>query len=350
MSVESLSYSNPARRTRGDVARWLLGALLTFALVVIIGVELFAWLLPQRLDNQDMSYVWLATISFFVRVFQLHIGVAGIILAAMLMVARWRRSACVAMLGSLVLLTPYARDFAPKHPPVPASKTFRLMSINLYFHNRDEAAILRSIAAADPDVIVLVEVTPWSLENVIQKHLLEKYQYVHQPPVDGVGMMLSRLPCTIGEPASNAGGSFGRQPVVFDIGGKEVAVYAEHLMSPGSPHLVMRNRGQVLLLAEIARAEKRAVVIAGDCNFSQLTPNAAALHRVGLRSAHELIGFGLGETWGPRWWPSVNWMPGVRIDHIWLSPQLTVTSSAVGLDTGSDHRPVIADIGVAAAQ
>jgi endonuclease/exonuclease/phosphatase (EEP) superfamily protein YafD len=69
-----------------------------------------------------------------------------------------------------------------------------------------------------------------------------------------------------------------------------------------------------------------------------------------MRSAHELVGFGLSNTWGPRWYPSLNWLPGVRIDHIWLSSELTATSSAVGLDTGSDHRPVIADIGISSGR
>jgi endonuclease/exonuclease/phosphatase (EEP) superfamily protein YafD len=347
-NMELPADSKSSRRGRMSVIRFVIGAMATLVLAGLIATELFAWLLLQTLDERDRWYVRFVAISFFVRVFQLHIGVGAILLSMLLGVVRWRRSAVLSLVTALTLLTPFVRDFAPKNPPAAASRTLRLMSINLYFQNRDEAAILRSIADADPDVIVFVEVTPWSLENVIQKHLLERYQYVHQPPVDTVGMMLTRLPHRIGKPAENAGGSFRRQPVVFDLGGKEIAVYAVHLVSPGHLWLVERNREQVMLLSEIAKAEKREMVIAGDCNFSQLTPNAAALHRAGMRTSHELIGFGLGNTWGPKWWPALNWLPGVRIDHVWLSPGLTVTSSKVGLDTGSDHRPVIANIAIAA--
>lgn len=334
------------RNGRGSI-HWWIGLLALAAIVFVGALELFAWLLPQRLDNVGGVYVWCASLSFFVRVFQLHIAAVVALLAAVLFVCRRRRFALGTLLFAMLLLAPFARDYLPKHPPAPASSTLRVMSMNLYYRNRDEAAIVRAIEAANPDVIVLVEVTPWSLENVIQKHLLSKYEYVNQPRFDGVGTVLSRVPYRIGDPAENEGGSFGRSPVLFDVGGREIALYAVHLVSPGHTWLIRQNRQQVLHLSEIVRAEKRPAIIAGDCNFSQLTPNAAALHDVGMRSAHELIGFGLGNTWGPRWYPSINWLPGVRIDHIWLSKELTATRSEVGLDTGSDHRPVIADIAVA---
>ena len=315
-------------------------------LLALIGIELVAWLLPQRLEDDGRWYVRLASISLYVRVFQFHLGLGAIALAVWMFIARWRRSAALAVIVAGAMLLPYARDFAPKNPPASISPTFRLMSINLYFKNFDEAAIMHSIDTANPDVIVLIEVTEWAKVNIIRKHLLGRYDYVTQPWAEGAGIVMSRLPYRIGEPASNENGSFGRNPVLLNVKGTEVALYGVHLLSPGSAGLVERNRLQVTMFSGIARAETHPMIIAGDCNFSQLTPNAAAFHRAGLRSSHELVGFGLGDTWGPKWWPLLNRLPGVRIDHIWLSPGLTATSHAVGLDTGSDHRPVIADIGL----
>ena len=346
--MEAPNGTSAKRATIARRIRRVVGAFATLTLMGVIAAELFAWLLPQQLENDGHWYVCCVTISFFVRVFQLHVALGTIVLGAILLAARWRWVAFAALVCALSLLAPYARDFAPKHPPAVAGKTLRLMSINLYFHNENEQAIMRSIDDADPDVLVLVEVTPWSFANVIHKHLLERYQYVVQPPIWGVGTVLSRVPFRIGEPARNAGGSFGRSPVVFDVNGTDVALYAVHLVSPGHAWLVEQNRKQVAHFAGIAAAETRPMVIVGDCNFTQLTPNAAALHRAGFRSSHELVGLGLGNTWGPRWWPSLDWLPGVRIDHIWLSPRLTATSQRVGIDTGSDHRPIIAEIGLTA--
>jgi endonuclease/exonuclease/phosphatase (EEP) superfamily protein YafD len=42
----------------------------------------------------------------------------------------------------------------------------------------------------------------------------------------------------------------------------------------------------------------------------------------------------------------MQWLPGVRIDHIFVSNQLTFTQFFVGEHDGSDHLPIVADVGV----
>ena len=63
-----------------------------------------------------------------------------------------------------------------------------------------------------------------------------------------------------------------------------------------------------------------------------------------MADGFELAGHGRGSTWPvePQW---MQWLPGVRIDHVFVSPQLTCTQFIVGEYDGSDHLPVIADIG-----
>ena len=43
----------------------------------------------------------------------------------------------------------------------------------------------------------------------------------------------------------------------------------------------------------------------------------------------------------------LRWFPGIRLDHIFLSKELTSTQSRTGTGAGSDHRPVIAETGFA---
>ena len=59
----------------------------------------------------------------------------------------------------------------------------------------------------------------------------------------------------------------------------------------------------------------------------------------------DIAGVGRGSTWPvlPRW---RAWLPGVRIDHVFLTPQLTCTRDAVGGFDGSDHLPIYADVGL----
>ena len=93
------------------------------------------------------------------------------------------------------------------------------------------------------------------------------------------------------------------------------------------------------------RAETLPVIAAGDFNFTQETPNEAALKNVGLQDGFEQSGQGRGSTWpvDPPW---MQWLPGVRIDHIFVSRQLTCTHFFVGGYDGLDHLPIVADVGV----
>jgi len=70
---------------------------------------------------------------------------------------------------------------------------------------------------------------------------------------------------------------------------------------------------------------------------------AARIHALGLRDAHDLAGFGRGATWPVRrWW---RYVPGLRLDHIYVSDAFAVTESRTGVGRGSDHRPVSATLG-----
>ena len=91
-------------------------------------------------------------------------------------------------------------------------------------------------------------------------------------------------------------------------------------------------------------------MIVGDFNFTQMTAEYGRLRAAGLRSTHDLAGYGVGNTWGPKWYPWLNRLPGVRIDQMLISRELTATAHHVGGDTGSDHRPIIAEVGFAAGR
>jgi endonuclease/exonuclease/phosphatase (EEP) superfamily protein YafD len=158
-------------------------------------------------------------------------------------------------------------------------------------------------------------------------------------------MILSRVPFHEDRPVARFERGHTRVPVVFTLDGKELVMYPVHLLSPGKLSLVAEHREQIREFLEIERQEKRPMVIVGDCNMTPQTPNFQALRNVGFRSTYELAGFGLCNTWGPRWWPRLYKLPGVQIDQMLLQPPLTAKWHHVGLDTGSDHRPIVAEIG-----
>lgn len=304
-----------------------------------------AWAWPEAVvDASDTIEGYCELFLFYTRVFQLHLGLAACGATAIVLLASrgWKRPFACALLSAAILL-PYAREYVPKQPPPAATRTLRVMSMNLFAINTDAAKIRAAIDAEDPDVIVACEVTEWS-EAAVFRPLASRYRYARHPNYDNGAYVISRVPFE--NDRSSVGGA--RRPLLFQIDGREFAMYPVHLTSPGNRSHLMRNRTQTAALAAVVAAETRPMMVVGDCNFTQMTGEYQTLRAAGLRSTHDLVGFGVGHTWGPKWRPRLNRLPGVRIDQMLISRELTATTHHVGGDTGSDHRPIVAEVGFAA--
>lgn len=320
-------------------------------LLLAVGLgTLFAFAVALWLDG-DVSAVSglrlrMAAAVFFFRVFQYHLAGAMLIIGLLALLIRYRRIAAFNLLLALLMAWPLLRAYLPKSPPPVAGKTLKIYSANLFTVNRQAAAVIGSIKAEDPDVIVLLEVTPWS-HALMMREFGASYPHQHRPHYNGGGMVFSRVPFKEDAPVVKLKGNHSRVPLVFDLDGRELAIYPVHLLSPGSLSLIAQHREQMREFLEIERGEERPMVIVGDCNMTPRTPNFGALRESGFRSTHELAGFGASNTWGPRWWPMLYRLPGIQIDHILIQRPLTAKWHKVGHDTGSDHRPVVAEIGFA---
>ena len=158
--------------------------------------------------------------------------------------------------------------------------------------------------------------------------------------------LYSRLPFD-GPPTVDAHGHRRQIRAVIRVGGKPVALYVLHPLSPRTQRRILWNRLSTADLAEQVRREPLPVILAGDFNFTAETSNAAALTGLGFSDAFDLAGRGRGSTWPvrPRW---TAWLPGVRIDHVYLSPALTCARYATGGYVGSDHLPIVADVALVA--
>jgi endonuclease/exonuclease/phosphatase (EEP) superfamily protein YafD len=96
------------------------------------------------------------------------------------------------------------------------------------------------------------------------------------------------------------------------------------------------------MFADLLGKEEHPIVLAGDFNCTNRSPYASALRNIDLRDVHTQAGFGRGATWPVSGF--FRRLPGLRLDHIFLSDALTCTESRTGTGTGSDHRPVVARI------
>src|SRR5688500_14581267 len=108
------------------------------AAVLLSGLVVAAWLLPQRLTYARQPYLAAATVAFYVHAFQFHLGVVAVLLTIVALVVRRWRLAGVALSGAVVALAPTVPQFISKTPPPPlAGTTVRVMSINVLWSNRD---------------------------------------------------------------------------------------------------------------------------------------------------------------------------------------------------------------------
>lgn len=307
-----------------------------------IAALLLAYVLPQDFRATRHSYLLLAAFAFVVRSlqFQIAIGLAGAAVVAWLV--RSRRLSIIALLPAIVLLAPVAMDYLPKKQPATHAQTCRVMSMNLLYKNRNTDAIVKQIRLADPDVVLVEEFTLFQ-NDALQKEIGQEYPYqsiVADHGSSGIGIF-SRIPFS---DAGDIGlySSHQQLRATLHLPGGDVALYALHLRCPQSIRSIATERIQTADLIDRLKNEKLPVIVGGDFNFTPDSPNAAALRDLGLVSTHDLAGHGRGATFPcvGRW----SHFPGIRIDHVMLSHELTCTCSYVAGNSGSDHRPIVADI------
>lgn len=303
-----------------------------------------AWVMPQWLGKTDGWYAPFAVVSFIVRTMHWHLAI-GLVVAAMgLLIARRRRLGVLALLLAVGSASPEARRWFMPARPAADVPTTRLMSVNVYYANFKWAHLRGSIEQADPDVLMFqeyserhhAELSPW---------LSERYPHAIAHPSEwGFGgvALFSKLPLGESEflPGVYSKPALRTKLTLRD--GTPITLIALHLRSPQTPRLMMMNRLEAhMLLTRLSQIDG-PLVVAGDFNFTDTSPQAAALRHAGMSSAHDLAGSGRATTWPVR--GRARWLPGFRIDHVFVSRALTATHFATGAPTGSDHLPIVADL------
>ena len=309
---------------------------------VVVG---FALLFPQDFRNTSPAYATTAWIAFLCRTFLFHLGLLVVAVAA---VAVWRRrwrmlAATVPLL--LITVGPAVWSYRPKSPPAIEGEVVSVMSVNLLMVNRDTGPLIAEIERNAPDILMLQEYTAhW--HDALQASLGDTYPHtVYVPRGDSFGAAIySRRPF-VGEPAANLSLGDATEPqirAVIHIDGQDVALYNIHLLPPRTLQYTTVTRAQFADLVDQLAQEKLPIILAGDFNFTPHSAQADALAAMGLSDTLTTIGTGRGATW-----PVVGglrWLPGIRLDHIYVSNELACIECQTGEGQGSDHRPVVAKI------
>ncbi|WP_298159682.1 endonuclease/exonuclease/phosphatase family protein [Brevundimonas sp.] len=263
------------------------------------------------------------------------IAAVGGLAAAGLLRSRILIGAAVVVCG--LVLAAGAPQWAPSRGEAEAeagSKGFSLYSANLHALNTDVEAMATSIAAADADVVVLIEVGDAPAAAIDQ--VLTGYPYraanirMDRPSGAARSIIASRRPLQdIGlvVPGLSVVGAVVETPI------GPVTVAGVHMTRPWPYQIQWEQIRQAEGLSAWARSIAGPVIAAGDFN----SVSSARIGRIIKQDGGLIPAPGWPGTWPTRL-PAIA---GITIDQVWRTPDLALVDRRLGLPTGSDHRPVI---------
>lgn len=329
-AVEPRAWDSTPVGRRGQGLLVTLAAL--FAAPALVAT--FLRLVPPRDDAT-------ALLASFIAYGILGYAVSLLLLLVALLRARRRRvlgalTVAVTLLGVLhgSWLAPL---FVADERPV-TTRAFTLMSLNMYNGGAKPAEVVAQ--AQQADVVILIEATPEGLRALKPLGWDAMFPYSVGDLKDIVSdtSIYSKFPLSKGTLLGRTSFQQWQTAVqVPELG--TIQLFAVHPCNPycgnnrwASEHDELRRR--------LGPSLSGPVVVAGDFNAVDDQGPLQRLRSAGLRSGADLTGAG----WMPTYPANRSFPPLLPIDHVLVSPRLTVTSIRSFAVTGSDHRGLLATI------
>lgn len=257
-------------------------------------------------------------------------------------IALWRRRNKLAI--ALVLLVCLNYTFVlPLYfgKPGPAKgKIIRAMLMNLNAENGNTEQVLEAIKMADPDILLLEEVTPkWAHELSV---LDTTFRYrVAEPQEDCFGItLLSKYPLEHSEVVGI--GTAGVPSIITEahLPNGVVSIIGTHPLPPvGADYSNQRNE-QLAALPGYVKKQKYPVLLIGDLNTTPWSFHFQHLLKAsGLKNSMQ--GFGHQPSW-----PSGKPFLRIPLDHMLHDEEIMIHNRMIGPKVGSDHLPVIVDFSI----
>lgn len=270
--------------------------------------------------------------------FRVQYTVLLLLLAITLLRYRRRALAVLSLVGAVISAVPVAAYVSmPARAAEAGSRSFRLVSFNVWFRNDDFRRIARYLESTQADAIVLQEVGKQGALEL--KALLPSYPHSYLEGGHRYGaIVFARWPIVSAREVALTPEGVRAAHVTLAWGDAQVGLLGTHLRWPlGRGDSRLRNQ-DLQGLAAFARAQAGPLMIAGDFN---VTPWSSHYRQALAASAMTDVaqGHGIVPTW-PAPFPPL----GISIDHCLASNHWRSVNVQSGPYVGSDHRPLIVDL------
>jgi endonuclease/exonuclease/phosphatase (EEP) superfamily protein YafD len=228
----------------------------------------------------------------------------------------------------------------PRSPPATAGRTLRVASANLLVVNETAAALAAELQGLDADIYFLQELSSDWDEEFERLGFWRRYPFNQRyTGEDAFGCAIaSRLPVRDIKVFWSA--ELPQMRGVLRLEDRDIELVNVHLLPPRTlEYTRYYHIGADALLDIVRHLGRRSFIVAGDFNSTPDSDFATRMRDV-ADDAWEAGGRGFGFTW-----PNGMFQyPPIRIDHVFVSRDLGIIGAHVGDGTGSDHRPVVADV------
>ncbi len=286
------------------------------------------------------SSVWLlALLGHFRR----HVAAFALILALLALLATWPPALKVAMCAAALAICALNMISMRRAMPISPSGArdgvmLRVVFANVLDSSEEFGPLVEWVRSEKADILLACEVTP---RGVSALRALEPQLPFGHGLRRGEVMILSRLP--LAESQVDPSLSFVRlASAAIATPAGPVQLVVAHPPAPRDRAQAVTNARTIAATGSVAGKAQGGVIVAGDFNSTPWNPAFRAMvARAGLA-------FGPGAlkpTW-PTWLPA--WL-GLPLDHILVGGGCTIVERRHGPNTGSDHRPILADIRVPVA-
>jgi endonuclease/exonuclease/phosphatase (EEP) superfamily protein YafD len=225
-----------------------------------------------------------------------------------------------------------------------AADEVRLLDANVYWGNFNLTGIADEIRAEGSQVVTLEEPNGAALAQLARTGLLARFRYrLVDATGGGDGMAMYSVFPLQDATVWHAGPQLEFRAWLELPGGRRLRVDVIHVMAPVGGPQPQGWEAQINAVRDELAREPRPLLAVGDFNATWYDWHFQALLHVGLRDAAVVAGQGWRMTW-PRNQAPV--LPYMRIDHILISPGVSLERYGVGQGQGSDHRSLLATISV----